>query len=519
MSGPALPTSLSASRIKDLLAGITASGPTTTVLAPFTANPLVDLPTSTPADLQTAAAVARAAQRAWAARPAKARAAVLLRLHDLVLAQQNTLMDVIQAETGKARGHAFEEVLDVAINCRYYGRVAPKLLAPQRRAGAIPLITRTVELRHPLGLTGLITPWNYPLTLGVSDALPALVAGNAVLHKPDTQTVLTALAGRQLAIEAGLPAELWQVVVGDGAVVGPQVIDAADHITFTGSTGTGRTVAVQAAQRLIGVSLELGGKNAMVVCPDASLRGAVAGAVRGSFSSTGQLCVSMERIYLHHDIADAFTRGFTAAVGALSIGAAYSHRFQIGSLTSQAQLDRVRAHVDDAVAKGATLLAGGRARPDLGPYFFEPTVLADVPPTARCFRQETFGPLVALATVDSDSEAVRLVNDSAFGLNASVWSQDLKRAAGIAAKLHAGTVNINEMYSAAWGSIDAPMGGWGDSGLGRRHGAEGLLQTTWSQTIARQRLWPVSEYGPISGSRYRAVMTTALRALKLSRHR
>ena len=216
MSGPALPTSLSASRIKDLLSGITATGPSTTVLTPFTADPLVDLPTSTPADVQAAAAAARTAQRAWAARSAKARAAVLLRLHDLVLARQNALMDVIQAETGKARGHAFEEVLDVAINCRYYGRTAPKLLAPQRRAGAIPVITRTVELRHPLGLTGLITPWNYPLTLGVSDALPALVAGNAVLHKPDTQTVLTALAGRQLAIEAGLPPDLWQVVVGDG---------------------------------------------------------------------------------------------------------------------------------------------------------------------------------------------------------------------------------------------------------------------------------------------------------------
>ncbi len=519
MSGPALPTSLSASRIKDLLVGITATGPTTTVLAPFTGDPLVDLPTSTPADVQRAAAAARAAQRTWAAQPVKARAAVLLRLHELVLAQQNALMDVIQAETGKARGHAFEEVLDVAINCRYYGRTAPKLLAPQRRAGAIPVITRTVELRHPLGLTGLITPWNYPLTLGVSDALPALVAGNAVLHKPDTQTALTALAGRELAIDAGLPADLWQVVIGTGAAVGPQVIDAADHVTFTGSTATGRIVAAQAAQRLIGVSLELGGKNAMVVCPDASLPRAVAGAVRGSFSSTGQLCVSMERIYLHRDIAEEFTRRFAAAVGALRVGADYGHRFQIGSLTSQAQLDRVQAHVDDAVAHGATVLAGGRARPDLGPFFFEPTVLADVPPTARCFREETFGPVVAVAVVDSDSEAIDQVNDSTYGLNASVWSQDLKRAAGIAAKLHAGTVNINEMYSAAWGSIDAPMGGWGESGLGRRHGTEGLLQTTWSQTVARQRIWPVSEYGPVTGSRYRAVMTAALRGLKLSGHR
>jgi succinate-semialdehyde dehydrogenase/glutarate-semialdehyde dehydrogenase len=514
-----LPSSLSASRIAALTSGISGTGSPVSVTAPFTGSALVDLPTSTGDDVAAAAARARLAQQSWAARPVAQRSAVLLRLHEKVLSRQNALLDVVQAETGKARGHAFEEVMDVAVTARYYGRTAGKLLASQRRAGAIPGLTRTVELRHPLGLIGLITPWNYPLTLGVSDALPALVAGNAVLHKPDTQTVLTALLGRSLAVEAGLPADLWQIVVGDGPVVGPQLIDLVDHISFTGSTATGRVVARQAGERLIGASLELGGKNAMVVCDDADLSRAVAGAVTGSFSSTGQLCVSMERIYLDERIADEFTRRFVAATRALTLGADFGDRFQVGSLVSAAQLDRVRAHVDDAVAAGARVLAGGRARPDLGPFFFEPTILTDVPAAARCFREETFGPVVALATVRGDEAAIAAVNDSRFGLNASVWSASSERAARIAGRLHAGTVNLNEVYAAAWGSIDAPMGGWGDSGLGRRHGAEGLLQTTWAQTVARQRWRPVGERAPLTGARYRAAMTAALRGLKLTGRR
>ena len=514
MTGPALPASLSADRLAALVAGITGTGERSTAAAPFTGLPIVDLPTSTAADLDAAAARARIAQRSWAARPVAGRAGWLLRLHALVLDRQRELLDVIQAETGKARGHAFEEVMDVAINCRFYGRSAPKLLAPKRRSGAVPGLTRTVEVRHPLGLVGLISPWNYPLALGMSDALPALVAGNAVLHKPDTQTALTALTGRALAIEAGLPADLWQIVLGAGDVVGPAVIDRVDHIGFTGSTATGRTVATRAAGRLIGAGLELGGKNAMIVCPDASVGAAAAGAVRGSFSSTGQLCVSIERIYVHRSIADDFTRRLVDGTRALRLGAGYDDRFQIGSLTSQAQLDRVAGHVQDAVAAGAKVLVGGEARPELGPYFFEPTVLADVPPTAKCYRGETFGPVVAVYPVDSDEEAVRLANDATVGLNASVWSADAGRARGIAERLHAGMVNINEMYTAAWGSVAAPIGGWGDSGLGRRHGAEGLLVNTWVQTIARQRLRAIGEAAPLTGARYRKAMTASLRAMK-----
>ncbi len=231
------------------------------------------------------------------------------------------------------------------------------------------------------------------------------------------------------------------------------------------------------------------------------------------------MCISIERIYVERSIAEEFTRKFVAAVSALSLGAGFDYRADIGSLTSAAQLARVTGDVDDAVASGARVLVGGKPRPDLGPYFFEPTVLADVPPHARCHGGETFGPVVAIYPVADEEAAIAAANDSPYGLNASVWTADTKRGRRIAERLQAGTVNINEAYGAAWGSIDAPMGGWGDSGLGRRHGLDGLLSTTWSQTVAVQRVWPVGERGALRGKRYQSAMIRSLRALKASRRR
>ncbi len=510
----ALPPSLTPERIDELIAVLPAGEESIEVLMPFSGEVLAKLPT-TPADRVAAAATAaRTAQTDWAVTEIDERAAVLLRWHDLVLGHAEELLDVIQAETGKARGHAFEEVADVANTARYYGRIAAKALAPRRRAGVFPPLTRTVELRHPVGVVGLISPWNYPLTLAAGDAIPALVAGNAVLHKPDSQTVLTTLLARRLAIEAGLPPDVWQVVVGDGATVGPAVVDAADHMVFTGSTATGRLVGAQAGRRLIRAELELGGKNAMIVCADASLGAAVAGAVRGAFGSTGQLCLSIERIYVHQDIADEFGRRLAAATRRQRLGAGFDYRNDIGSLTGPAQLKKVEDHVGDAVSHGAIVLAGGRSRPDLGPYFYEPTVLSGVSPDAACFAEETFGPVVSVYPVASDEEAIAAANASRYGLSASVYTRSRTRARWIARRLQAGMVNINEAYAAAWGSVDAPMGGVKDSGSGRRHGAEGLLSTTWSQTIATQRLWPVGERGALRGKRFQRAMTRALRALK-----
>ena len=454
------------------------------VTSPLTGEVIGEVPIGTAEDVAAAVDRAREVQRQWAAVPVRERAAVLLRYHDLVLDHQDELMDLIQAENGKARVWAFEEIMDQAVTARYYARLAPRALKPQRRLSALPGLVSTHEHHLPKGVIGVISPWNYPLVLAVSDALAALVAGNAVVIKPDSQTPFTAVRAFELLEEAGLPAGLVQIVTGPGRSVGTAIIDRADYVMFTGSTATGRTVARQAGERLIGMSAELGGKNAMVVTGDVDLDRAVEGAVVASFANTGQLCISIERIYVEAPVADAFTERLGARTAALTLGAAQAYGPEVGALASQDQLDKVRAHVDDAVAKGARLVAGGRHRPDVGPLFYEPTVLADVTPEMDLYREETFGPVVAVYPVAGDDEAVAQVNDTEYGLNASVYAGDTGRGRAIAGRILAGTVNVNDGYSSAWASLDAPMGGMKASGVGRRHGREGLLKYTESRTVA-----------------------------------
>jgi succinate-semialdehyde dehydrogenase / glutarate-semialdehyde dehydrogenase len=454
------------------------------VTSPLTGAVVGEVPAGTEEDVVAAVGRAREVQQAWAATPVRDRAGVLLRYHDLVLDRQDELLDLIQAENGKARIWAFEEIMDQAVTARYYARLAPRALKPQRRLSALPGLVSTREHYVPKGIVGVISPWNYPLVLAVSDALAALVAGNGIVIKPDSQTPFTALRAFELLEEAGLPAGLVQVVTGPGRSVGTAIIDTADYVMFTGSTATGRTVARQAGERLIGVSAELGGKNAMVVTEDVDLDRAVEGAVVASFANTGQLCISIERLYVNETIADAFLDAFGARTSELTLGAEQAYGPEVGALASQDQLDKVRTHVDDAVAKGARVVAGGRHRPDIGELFYEPTVLAGVTPDMALYRDETFGPVVAVYPVASDDEAVAQVNDTEYGLNASVYSGDTDRGKAIAERIRAGTVNVNDGYSSAWGSLDAPMGGMKASGLGRRHGREGLLKYTEPQTVA-----------------------------------
>jgi len=481
---------------------------------PFTGEVLAEIPESTVEDVATAFIRARTAQRAWAQRPLADRARVLLRFHDLLLAAQAELLDLIQAETGKARAHAFEEVSVAAVEARHYARAGAKYLRPRRRGGVIPALTQVTEVRQAKGVVGQISPWNYPLALFAGDALPAFMAGNAVVTKPDTQTTLTALRTRELLVEAGLPAELWQIVVGDGPVIGPEVVDRADYVSFTGSTRTGRDVAQRAAARLIGASMELGGKNAMLVLADADLDKAAEGAVRACFSSAGQLCVSIERLFVAREVADAFLARFTARTRALRLGNTLGWGADMGSLVSKRQLDNVVRHVEEAVDNGARVLAGGRARPDVGPLFYEPTVLEGVDAASAVCAEETFGPVVSVYRFDSEEEAVAQANSTPYGLNASVWSRDTGRGRRIALRLHSGTVNVNEAYAAAYGSVAAPMGGMGDSGVGRRHGAEGILKYTEGQTVAVQRLLPMGPAFGMDDQGYARLMTRALGAMK-----
>lgn len=504
--------------IAQLTKGVVGSGRTVNH-APFSGEKLADLPESTPEDVTEAFERARTAQEVWARTPVRERAAVLLGFHDLLLQRQAEVLDLIQLETGKARLHAHEEIQSVAVAARHYGRRAAAYLKPKRHTGAIPTLTRVTELRHPRGVVGQIAPWNYPLELSVGDALPALVAGNAVVMKPDTETCLTALWARDLLIEAGLPAGVLQVVIGDGPVVGPAIVRQADYVSFTGSTRTGREVAQGAAARLVGVSLELGGKNAMLVLEDADVEKAAAGAIRACFSSAGQLCVSIERLYVHEKIADVFLDRFAARTRAMRLGNSLAYGAEMGSLVGERQLATVQRHVEEAVAKGATLVAGGTARPDIGPYFYEPTILDGVEAPMSVCAEETFGPVVSIYRFTDEDDVVKLANSTPYGLNSSVWTKDARRGRAVAARLRTGTVNINEGYAPAYGSVQAPMGGMKDSGLGRRHGSEGILKYTEVQTVAQQRLLPMGPALGMDDEQYARFMSRSLRVMKAFRFR
>lgn len=461
---------------------------------------------------------ARTAQQAWADRAPNDRSRPFLRLHELLLERRDHVLDVVQTETGKARMHAQEELMDVLGSVLYYARIAPGRVKPRRRPGGMPVFTRTVEYARPRGVVTVITPWNYPLSLA-ADVIPALLAGNAVVHKPDSKTVRSSLLLRDYAIEAGLDPQLWQVITGEPDEVGDALVDGADYVSFTGSTRAGREIAQRCAERMIGVSLELGGKNPMLVLEDTDLDRAVTAGLRACFSNAGQLCIGIERIYVHRSVYPEFLSRFVTAAQQLRLGQGLDFTADVGPLVSQHQLERVDQMVQRAVADGAQLAAGGHARPDLGPTFYQPTVLTGVTADAEISTEEVFGPVVTVAGFDDDEEAIRLANDSEYGLNAAVFSRDPHRAWQVAQRLETGMVNINEGYASAYGSSAAPVGGRKQSGYGHRHGVQGLLQYTEPQTIAAQRLIGFDPPAGISRQRYAALLSRSLRMLRKLRLR
>jgi succinate-semialdehyde dehydrogenase/glutarate-semialdehyde dehydrogenase len=467
--------------IEQLLQGLGQHDQSVTVINPGTGKPSHLLPVFTRDEVLAAATAARSQLQAWAQTPVRERAGILLGLHDLIIKHQTQLLDLLQFETGKSRSSAFEDFAGALNSARHYGKVAPKVLGMKRvRSGAPTMVINYVDF-PPVGLVGVITPWNYPLALTGLDVLPALVAGNSVIHKIDNQTALTALYLRKLAIEAGLPEHAWTIVVGDGAQVGNAVTDAVDYVAFTGSTATGREVAKRAAARLIGYSLELGGKNPLVVLPKANLKKAARIAVAGAVGNTGQLCVAIERVYVPAEKREAFIELLSATVDKLQIGRDANFTTDIGSLASENQLKRVSGMLADAVEKGARLI-GGKTLPETGPFFIQPAIVTDIPSTANLDRNEVFGPVIQVYGYQSIDEAVALANDTEFGLNAAVVGP-VREALQVAKRLQAGSVNINEGFRASFASMDSPMGGVKHSGMGRRNGDYGLLRFTEPKAI------------------------------------
>nr|WP_231751535.1 aldehyde dehydrogenase family protein [Halogeometricum sp. CBA1124] len=488
------PTTVRRSRLDALADAVVtvADRPSLAVESPFDAETVGEVPACSPDDVRDAFDRARAAQAEWADRPLSERIAVFEEFHDRVLDEQSSLLDVVQAETGKARLDAHEEAVDVAATARYYANHARSYLASRRRTGAVPLLTRTTEHRKPVGVVGVISPWNYPLTLSISDAVPALLAGNAVVCKPDEGTPFTALRIRELLVESGLPADLFAVVTGRGDELGEALVSASDYVCFTGSTEVGRTVAATAGRNLVDCSLELGGKNPMLVLADADVDAAAENAAHACFSTRdSSASPSSESTSTPTCARRSSTRSSTRR-GDSPSGPDTTSTTTWGRSPRRPSWRRWRRTSRTPSTRGASVLTGGRRREDVGPYAYEPTVLTDVTEEMTCATEETFGPVVAVYEASGIADAVERANEGPHGLNASVWSGDTARAEQVAERVDAGTVNVNDGYAAAWASLDAPMGGVGDSGIGRRHGEVGMTRFTESQTVATQRGRPLT---------------------------
>ena len=474
--------------LKNLISHLPSDAPTVPVINPTTGKRIYDLPQMTAEQVVEKINHVRKLHGAWRQTTIGAREHFLKKVHNVLLANEDKLLDVLQLETGKSRAHAFEEFAGAAGAARYYGNNSSSILANYKTRSGVPFVHKTWVENEPLGVVGIITPWNYPMALTMLDVLPALAAGNIVVQKADNQTALSVLMCRLMAIEAGLPEEVWTVVVGDGAEVGNAITDNADYVAFTGSTATGRKVAERAAGRLIGYSLELGGKNPMIVLEGTDLNNAAEMAIAGGYGSAGQLCVSTERVYVHQNDIGNFLEILGQKVESLKVGKSSDFTMDIGSLTSAAQLERVSGFVDRAIADGAKVVAGGKALPELGPYFYAPTVLTNVKHDSPAGCAEIFGPVLVVFPYERIEEAIRLANDSEYGLNASVIGPK-REATAVAHLLQAGSVNVNEGYRATFASMDSPMGGMKSSGVGRRNGPGGLLRFTDRRTMGVAATW------------------------------
>ncbi|MFN8529107.1 MAG: succinic semialdehyde dehydrogenase [Anaerolineae bacterium] len=474
------------------------------VTNPITGETIGSIPVMKADEVRAAVERARAAQPAWAALGVKARARLIQQWNQALWEDQKAFIDLIRREMGKTEGAAFVEVAVVDIIATFYARKAPRLLRPNGRKPAFPLEHYAKVIYKPYGVVGFITPWNYPLLNGIGDIIAALIAGNTAVIKPSEITPFTAIRAVELMHKMGIPRDVVQIVTGAGST-GAALVDLVDYVSFTGSTATGRKIAVRCAERLIPCSLELGGKDPAIVLPDANLDDAAKGVLAGALENTGQVCVSTERVYVDQSIYEPFMAKLLDTVKGMKYGGGDGLGVHFGSLTNERELLRAEDHIADAVAKGAQVVYGGKRRPDLGPLFFEPTILTNVDHTMRVMTEETFGPLVPVMKVRDVDEAVRLANDSEYGLSAAVFSSSPVKAEAVAKRIVAGDVAVNHPML-TFGTPGAPMGGAPGraSGLGRRNGIEGLMRFVSPQAITVDRGWVVG--AQLSHSPPRAVL-------------
>ena len=441
---------------------------------PATLQPIGEIEVRTADDVRAALERAREAQPEWAARSFEQRARVMRRALGILLERQDEFIGVVLRETGKARSEAIQmEIYAACDSLHYYAKRTAKILRPRRERlhGMLSLLKQLHVVYRPLGVVGVISPWNGPFILAINPSIQALMAGNAVILKPSEVAPFSGKLVGDLFDAAELPEGLLQVMLGDGETGAALTRAGVDKISFTGSVATGREVAMACAERLIPCTLELGGKDAMIVCEDADLDHAAGGAVAGAFMNTGQYCCGTERVYVVDPVADDFTRKVVERTLRLRQGA--SGEFDVGAVFWPRQLEIIEEHVADAVEKGAKVLCGGRRNPSLEGLFYEPTVLIDVHHGMKIMRDETFGPVLPILRVDDEESAIRMANDSNYGLGANVWTTDRRKGLAVARRVEAGSVCVNDM-TMTYGVQEAPFGGIKQSGVGQVNGETGL---------------------------------------------
>jgi len=457
---------------------------------PATGEVLREFEPASAAAVQAAVARAKAAQPGWNALGVRKRVGVVREFQSRLQQRKREVAELITREAGKPQAEALTtEVMVVLDAARFCVERAYELLRDEPLPhGNLAMKTKRGYLRRePYGVIGIISPWNYPFSIPATESLAALVAGNAVVLKPSEFTSLVALELASLLHGAGVPEDVFQVVVGEGSTGAALIAAEIDKLIFTGSVPTGKRIAQEAADRLLPVVLELGGKDPMLVLEDADVEVASSGAVWGAFVNAGQTCLSVERCYVHRRLYAAFVDACACKTAALRVGNGMDAATDVGPMIHDRQLKIVESQVEDAVAQGARVVMGGKRLTGLGPHFYAPTVLSEVTHAMRIMREETFGPVLPIMAFDSEEEAIQLANDSVYGLAASVWTRDHGRGQAIAARLDAGTVMVNDVVS-CFGISEAPHGGVKASGVGRAHGRFGMEEMVRMKYVDVDRL-------------------------------